>query len=648
MNPSMTAQDVDSAHIEVQLDLPAKPISPDLFGIFFEDLSYAADRGLYAELVQNGSFEYSSADCPDWSALSFWQLTTANGAKGSLSIQDANPLNANNPNYAVIRCDSPGNNGEVAISNPGFDGIAVKKGETYDFSIFARRRPGETGSLQVRLIGAEGDLLVSADLPSISTEWAKYKAPLVPAKDDANARLVLSTAVRGMVFVDMVSLCPRKTFRDRPNGLRADLAETIAALKPRFVRFPGGCVAHGDGVKNIYRWKDTIGPLEQRKQQKNIWRYHQSLGLGYFEYFQFCEDIGATAVPVLAAGVSCQNSDFARGTGQQCIPMEQMGAYTQDVLDLIEYANGPASSVWGSKRAAAGHPEPFRLKYLGIGNEDAITSGFKERFKMLFEAVRTHYPEITVIGTVGPNPSGRDYDEGWKFAGDLSVPMVDEHCYVQPDWLLKNLGRYDQYDRSKSKVYLGEFASWGNTVRNALAEAAYMTSLERNGDVVHMFSYAPLLSKIGHVHWYPDLIYFNNAEVFPSVNYYVQQLFMSNAGTQCVPSELKLDGTLSEGRAATVSVVRSGNDLIVKLVNLAPTVLRTQIQLAGDERIEPEAHCWVLAGDEKQINPGDPRAKANVAEQVIKPVTSSLKVAREFSVNAPAFSLTVIRMKLLK
>ena len=277
-------------------------------------------------------------------------------------------MNANNPTYAVLRCDSSGDNGEVGISNPGFDGIAVKAGESYDFSMFARRRPNEKAPLLVRLAGADGGVLATADLPEITTDWAKYSASLVPSKSDPNARLVLSATSRGIVFLDMVSLFPHKTFHNRAHGLRADLAQTIADLKPRFIRFPGGCLAHGDGIKNIYRWKDSIGPVEQRKQQKNIWRYHQSLGLGYFEYFQFCEDIGATPVPVVAAGVSCQNSDFARGTGQQCIPMEQMPAYVQDVLDLIEYANGSSTSNWGAKRAAAGHPEPFNLKYLGIGN----------------------------------------------------------------------------------------------------------------------------------------------------------------------------------------------------------------------------------------------------------------------------------------
>jgi alpha-N-arabinofuranosidase len=621
--------------LSIQLDEKGKAISPDLFGIFFEDLNYAADGGLYAELIQNGSFEYSATDSPDWTSLSFWQLVTTRGAKGALMIQDAAPLNANNPNYAVLRCDNPGKDGEVGISNGGFDGIAVKAGEACDFSVFARRRPNEKGPVRVRLTSADGRVLTQADLPELTIDWAKYTVSLVPSRTEQNARLVLSTSTRGMVFLDMVSLFPHKTFHDRPNGLRADLAQMIADLKPRFVRFPGGCLAHGDGIKNIYRWKDTIGPVEQRKQQKNIWRYHQSFGLGYFEYFQFCEDIGATPVPVVAAGVSCQNSDLARGTGQQCISMDQMSAYVHDILDLIEYANAPATSPWGAKRAAAGHPEPFKLKYLGIGNEDAMTPGFQERFTMLFDAVRAKHPEITVIGTVGPSPSGHDFEEGWKLANALAVPIVDEHYYMPPDWFLKNLTRYDNYNRDKSKVYLGEYASRDNTLRNALAEATYMTSLERNGDVVHMASYAPLLGKLGHTQWNPDLIYFTNTRVNPTVNYYVQQMFSCNQGD----SYLSIDVGAANAQLATSCVRDSRNgDVILKLVNLDDQPQSTRVELSAANHLSGTATKTVLAGDLTAINKLD-------SDKPLVPNVSTMTVSSSFEYPAPAHSLTVIRMK---
>src|SRR5690242_9112800 len=261
----------------------------------------------------------------------------------------------------------------------------------------------------------------------------------------------------------MVSLFPENTFHHHPNGLRADLAQTIADLKPKFMRFPGGCLVHGDGLDNIYEWKNTIGPVEQRKGQRNIWSYHQSVGLGYYEYFQFCEDIGAKPLPVVAAGVCCQNSGESVTKvwekGQRGLAMSEMPAYIQNVLDLIEWANGPVNSTWGAKRAAAGHPAPFHLQYLGIGNEDKQTDVFRERFKMIYDAVKAKHPEITVVGTVGPRPNDEDYREGWKFADQLHVPLVDEHYYEKPEWFLDNQDRYDSYDRSKSRVYVGEYAA---------------------------------------------------------------------------------------------------------------------------------------------------------------------------------------------
>jgi alpha-L-arabinofuranosidase len=405
------------------------------------------------------------------------------------------------------------------------------------------------------------------------------------------------------------------------------------------MRFPGGCLTHGDGIGNIYRWKDTIGPIEQRKGQANIWRYHQSVGLGYFEYFQFCEDIGAKPLPVLAAGVSCQNSTRTRETGQQCIPMADMPAYVQDVLDLVEYANGPTNSVWGAKRAAAGHPASFGLKYLGVGNEDKQTDGFRERFKMIYDAIKAKHPEITVVGTVGPAPKGEDFDLGWKFAGKLSVPIVDEHYYQSPQWFWDNLNRYDNYDRTKSKVYVGEYAARDaksrSTLRAALAEAAYLTSLERNGDVVQFASYAPLLARRGHVNWSPDLIFFNGTEVFPTISYYVQQLFGKNSG------DTYLCTTVSNPKEFVASSVRNSatGDLIVKLVNGADTPKLLRIELNGVTTLPHSATKTVLTGANADVvNPegGAPEAK---------PQMSSIDVGPAFDYEAPANSLTVIRLK---
>lgn len=528
------ARSATSATVTVQAGSPGTKISPDLVGIFFEDINYAADGGLYAEQVQNRSFEYNATESRGWNALTAWQLVARGDGKGAVKADTSVPLNANNPHYAVLTVEQGG--AGVGLANSGFDGIVLKKGDAYDVSFFARQISGKPAAFRVRLESKTGQVYGEASLSKLTADWAKYTATLQAAADDLDARLVLVTTGAGTFCFDTVSLFPQKTFHNRPNGMRADLAQVVADLHPKFMRFPGGCLVHGFGMNNIYRWKDTIGPIEQRKEQRNIWRYHQSVGLGYFEYFQFCEDIGAKPLPVQAAGVCCQNSPG----GQHGVPLDQMGQVIQDILDLIEYANGPTNSVWGAKRAAAGHPAPFNLEYVGVGNEDAQTPAFGVRFKMIYEAVKAKHPEITVIGTVGPFHSGFDFAEGWKFADELNLDMVDEHYYERPEWFLDNLHRYDNYNRAGSKVYLGEYASRGNTWFNALAEAAYLTGIERNGDAVRMASYAPLLGREGHTQWNPNLIYFNQSTVVPTANYYVQQLFSRNQGDVYLPTEVSL------------------------------------------------------------------------------------------------------------
>ncbi|HLG38604.1 MAG TPA: carbohydrate binding domain-containing protein, partial [Chitinophagaceae bacterium] len=378
-------------------------ISPDLFGIFFEDLNYAADGGLYAELVQNRSFEYSPGDRIDWDHFTSWEFFINRDAIANISIESTNPVHPNNPHYLQFKIEN--GTGGTGVKNNGFDGINIQQGEKYIFSLFTRQLSGNT-PLEIKLQSKTGTVYAAAAITDSKNEWTKQSAVLTATQADTSAVLTVSTNGKGVLQMDMISLFPVKTFRNRSNGLRADLAQVIADLKPKFMRFPGGCLVHGNGVNNIYNWKNTIGAVETRAAQPNIWRYHQTLGLGYFEYFQFCEDIDAKPLPVIAAGVSCQNSGHTRGTGQACVPMADMQQYTQDILDLIEYANGPVTSTWGSKRAASGHPAPFNLTYVGIGNEDKITPEFEERFKLIYEAIKSKYPEIIVIGTVGPAPDG--------------------------------------------------------------------------------------------------------------------------------------------------------------------------------------------------------------------------------------------------
>lgn len=520
--------------VEVDTDAPGTAISPDLFGVFFEDLNYAADGGLHAELVQNRSFEYSPADRPEWHALTAWDLLERDGAAGSVTVSTDAPLHPANPQHAVLRTTAAGAAGLGAgLRNEGFDGIAVRAGERYDISLFARLADGAADRLVARIESRDGSRVHGqVELGPVHGSWQQHTAVITCEATDPDSRFTLTATGTGTVHLDLVSLFPQATFRNRPGGLRADLAQAIADLKPKFMRFPGGCLAHGLGLGNMYRWPETIGPLQARRQLPNLWGYHQSMGLGYYEYFQFCEDIGAKPLPVVPAGVCCQNT---RVTGQVGIPEEEMPAYIAEVLALVEWANGPADSPWGALRAAAGHPEPFGLEYLGVGNEDTITDTFRDRFSRIHDALSEHHPEITVVGTVGPSPCGEDWEKGWEFARERSVPVLDEHEYKSPRWFLENTRRFDTMDRQGPHLYIGEYGSWGNDGRSAVAEASYMIAMERNGDVVRLASYAPLLAKRGHTQWTPDLIYFDNTHVWPTLNYHVQRMHSVNSGDTALP-----------------------------------------------------------------------------------------------------------------
>ena len=559
-----------------------KEISNKLIGIFFEDISYAADGGLYAELIQNRDFEYIPRDHRGWNATTAWQSLKP------INIVCVDPLSANNPHYAVL--------GNDTIINDGWDGIAVKAGEKYDFSMFVRNIPPLEGkgslkkSFIIQLINEDNTVIAKASLKTQGKDWQRYETVLSPTENCAKARLVVIGVKDDKAGIDMVSLFPQDTFKGRKNGLRKDLAQALADLKPKFVRFPGGCMSHGQGLNNIYRWNHTVGPLQDRKPDFNIWGYHQTRGLGFFEYFQFCEDIGAEPLPVLAAGVPCQNSNNYNGIGGQQggIPMADMPAYIQELLDMIEWANGdPATSKWAKMRADAGHPAPFNLKYIGIGNEDLFSTVFEERYEMICKAIRQKYPEIKICGTVGPfhTPSA-DYLEGWDFTKkhpDLQY-MVDEHYYESTGWFMHHRNYYDNYDRKSAKVYLGEYAASTQmkrpNVETALAEAIYLTDIERNGDIVEMTSYAPLLAKDEHHNWDPDMIYFSNTEVRPTPAYETQRLFSVYGGDRYITTSLTgLPENLQHRVAASFVRDSKTGKRYLKLVNALPVELT--INLAG-------------------------------------------------------------------
>lgn len=647
-----TAKNIN-ATLKVDMN-DVKDISPDLMGIFFEDISYAADGGLYAELIQNRDFEYTADDHRGWDAKTAWKLE---GEGTTWTIETQAPIHKNNAHYAVLKTTAPG----AKLTNEGWDGIPLQKGKKYDFSLFTKG----AGPLRVSLV--EGKTIIASKTFKATKEWRQQKVVLTALQSADKASLVIEPLEVGSIHLDFISLFPQETFKGHPNGLRKDLAEVIADLKPRFVRFPGGCATHGQGIDNIYHWQATVGELWERQPDMNIWSYHQTRGLGFHEYFQFCEDIGAEPLPVLAAGVPCQNS-WKGGAGQQGgLPFEAdlqgkpspytymgkpltMESYLQELLNLIEWANGDAKTSELAKiRAKAGHPQPFNLKYLGIGNEDLISDTFLKRYHFLIEGIQKVHPEITIVGTVGPFWEGSDYEYGWREAKAKNIPIVDEHYYNSINWYFHHRDFYDNYDRKGTKVYLGEWASKGNNVINALMEAAYLANVERNADVVVMSSYAPLLAKEGHTSWNPDLIYFNNKEVKPTANYFVQRAYGQNAGDKYVYSDLQASYTSTDGKLTlqsdrlteyidkSVVIDSRTGDIIIKVVSLLPTETDLSIAL-GEGTLNgynTKADLTVMAGD---VNPkGERDWKTNE--------TKTITVSDTFNTRVPANSFSIIRIK---
>lgn len=618
----------------------AKPISDQLMGVFFEDINSSADGGLYAELVRNRDFEDLGTDRRGWNQVSAWRLTRKD-RKGMVqeepvALTTIAPLSQNNPHYVVLEKDE-------TLSNMGWETIP-DSGGIYDFSFYVNLLEGEKNQIRVALVNRDNKILAESKIPISGKGWTRYAVSLntLPQRKKLgldnqvqNCHLQILVKKDGKLGVDMISLFPHDTYKG--HGLRRDLAETIASLHPKFVRFPGGCLVHGDGLGNIYRWKESIGPCQDRQPAPNIWGYHQTRGLGFYEYFQFCEDIGAEPLPIVAAGVPCQNShaDSTGLEGQQGgIPMKDMPQYVQDVLDLIEWANGdPGTSKWARKRAEAGHPTPFHLKMIGIGNEDLISTVFEQRYLMICKAVKKKYPEIEVIGTVGPfhSPSP-DYMEGWKIARENTdcIDAVDEHYYEQPGWFLHHQDYYDDYDRKGPKVYLGEYASRSRTVESALAEALYLCNVERNGDVVERASYAPLLCRKGHANWNPDLIYFDGTSVELTPNYWTQFFFSRFSCDRYLSSDLNTDR--SARYRIGVSVVKSSKTGkgYVKLVNTLPKTLRVDVRgiqlLQGALKMElagvPDASHFQLTY--LQGKTGHPTVQSDEKTVVLPPYSAAV------------------------
>ncbi|BCJ94927.1 alpha-N-arabinofuranosidase [Anaerocolumna cellulosilytica] len=495
----------------------------DLFGIFFEDLNHAADGGLYAEMVRNRSFEFAPIDNAAYHPLTAWEKIQTNG-EARLLIETGNPVSHKNPHYLAMDVLVPG--ADVGVQNLGYNtGMVFEEGAIYYFTCYAKREQCFKEPLTISLRNKEGIIYTSQEI-YLDEDWKKYEVEITSPVTDNSGRLALTISGRGKVYLDFVSLFPKDTYKGRRNGLRKDIATKLEELKPKFMRFPGGCLVHDGSLDPaardaMYRWKNTIGPLEERPARRSNWGYNQTLGLGYYEYFQFCEDIGAKPIPVLPGGWDPHH--------RRAVELDRLQPWIDDALDLIEFANGDSNTVWGKKRAELGHEAPFGLEYIAIGNEE-VGEEFFIRYVYFHKAIRQKYPNIKIINSGSPFPAGGEYERGWKSAKENGSDLVDEHYYCSPEWFIANHHRYDAFLKEDPNVFLGEYASWGNTYYNALAEATYMIGLERNAHAVALACYAPMLCNADYVNWRPDMIWYNNHQVFGTANYYVQKLFMNHQG----------------------------------------------------------------------------------------------------------------------
>jgi alpha-L-arabinofuranosidase len=520
-----------TAAYEISIDPTATgpAIADTMYGVFFEDINDAADGGLYAELVRNRSFEFLPVDNPSYNGLTAWTPTAESGGAGAATpVDDGARLNDRNRTYLELALNNPPG-GRFGVTNAGYNnGFALKRGARYDFSVWARTDSPTGTAVTVGVTGAE-----RVRLTVRGNAWKRYTATIRATSTTDAGRLSVLAGGAGTLRLDMVSLMPRDTFKG--HGLRRDLAEKVAALHPGFLRFPGGCLVntgsmYGSARARSYQWKDTVGPVETRPTNANFWGYNQSYGLGYYEYLQFAEDIGAMPLPVVPALVTGCGQN--RATDDEAL----LRRYIQDTLDLIEFANGPVRSTWGGLRARMGHPRPFGLTHIAVGNEENLPDAYFANFLRFRAAINAAYPGITVVSNSGPDDQGATFDQLWAMNKAAGTAMVDEHYYNSPAWFLGNNRRYDGYDRAGPKVFLGEYASLDDKLANSLAEAAYMTGLERNADIVRMASYAPLFANVDNVQWTPDMIWFDNDESWGSTSYQVQKLFMNNVGDRVVPS----------------------------------------------------------------------------------------------------------------
>ncbi len=638
--------------VRVNVAQPVADIQPTMWGVFFEDINFGADGGIYAELVKNRSFEF-------YKPLMGWTVAGKKRTEGDVLVQNrqSNPQDkpTSNPRYVRVTMNGAAQ-GDLDMTNEGFRGMGIKTGLRYDFSVLYRVQSGNV-KLHAELLNAKGDVIGSGLLMPEQTDksWHKQQISFKSTATEPKGKLRLWFEGTGIVDLDMISLFPEDTWKGRPGGMRADMIQMLADMKPGFVRFPGGCIVEGHDLEQRYQWKKTLGPPEDRQLVINRWNfefghrpapdYFQTFGLGFFEYFQVCEDIGAEPLPILNCGMACQFNTA------ELVPIEQLDPYVQDALDLIEFANGDVSTQWGKVRADLGHPKPFNLKLLGVGNENWGPQ-YIERLTVFQKAIKEKYPNMRLVCSSGTDPNGDRFDYLNGHLRSMNADLIDEHYYRRPEWFLENARRYDSYPRTGSKIFAGEWAAQSDKIVSvdnknnwqcALAEAAFMTGLERNAAVVNMASYAPLFANADGWQWTPDLIWVDNLRVYGTPNYYVQKLYSLNKGTN-VLSITQNDQPIAgqDSLYASAAWDKATNEIILKLANVSGKATTRTIQLDGAKKLAPTGTLTLLKND--KLDAVNSFENATAVSPVDSPIPVDAK-KKTVSLTMAPLSFSVIRIK---
>lgn len=636
----------NNSPLVVKADQIKATIQPTMWGIFFEDINFGADGGIYAELIKNRSFEFARPKMG-------WKVLGKPATEGDFLVINRGNENTNNPRFlrVALHNNAPRS---IGLSNEGFRGMGIKKDNRYDFSMLVHCK-GDGVKLLLELVNSKDEVIGKQNLLVNTTgdEWKKVSTSFLSTATVANGKLNIWFEGDGEIDIDMISLFPADTWKNRPGGMRADMVQLLADMKPGFIRFPGGCIVEGFDLARRYQWKKTIGPIEERQLIINRWNtefanrqapdYFQTFGLGFFEYFQLAEDVGAEPLPILNCGMACQ---FNSG---EVAPLNQLDPYIQDALDLIEFANGPVTSQWGKVRADMGHAQPFNLKMMGVGNENWGPQ-YVERLQLFMKAIKSKYPEFKIVSSSGTDPDGARFNYLNTELRKMKTDFVDEHYYRSPEWFLSNAARYDNYERSDTKIFAGEYAAhvdWDtpgirrNNWLSALSEAAFMTGLERNADVVEMASYAPLFAHVDGWQWAPDLIWANNLTSYGSPNYQVQKMFSLNKGTHVVPL-LQNNSPLSgkDSLYATACIDKKNGELILKFVNTSGNSVMKDILLEGIKKLPATATQVVLSAPLNTVNSFEHTT-------AVIPVEKSINLrGKKVTLQLMPYSFTVYRIKM--